>query len=180
MGQSTISVRLDDTIKKQFDSLCAEFGMSASTAFNIYARTVVRQRKIPFEITAENDPFYGESNAKILKESIEQMEQHPERNVVKTLEELEDCLQMADISFSERAWEEFQYWMGQDKKTVKRITALLKDISRSPFEGIGKPEPLVGEKGKWSRRINGADRLVYSVDDRGVNVYQCKGHYDDK
>lgn len=53
---------------------------------------------------------------------------------------------MADISFSERAWEEFQYWMGQDKKTVKRITALLKDISRSPFEGIGKPEPLVGEK----------------------------------
>ena len=88
MGQSTISVRLDDTIKKQFDSLCAEFGMSASTAFNIYARTVVRQRKIPFEITAENDPFYGESNAKILKESIEQMEQHPERNVVKTLEEL--------------------------------------------------------------------------------------------
>ena len=61
MGQSTISVRLDDTIKKQFDSLCAEFGMSASTAFNIYARTVVRQ-----------------------------MEQHPERNVVKTLEELEE------------------------------------------------------------------------------------------
>ncbi len=53
---------------------------------------------------------------------------------------------MADISFSERAWEEFQYWMGQDKKTVKRITALLKDISRSPFEGIGKPEPLIGEK----------------------------------
>lgn len=68
---------------------------------------------------------------------------------------------MADISFSERAWEEFQYWMGQDKKTVKRITALLKDISRSPFEGIGKPEPLVGEKGKWSRRINGADRQNY-------------------
>ena len=87
---------------------------------------------------------------------------------------------MADISFSERAWEEFQYWMGQDKKTVKRITALLKDISRSPFEGIGKPEPLVGEKGKWSRRINGAERMEYSVDDRGVNVYQCKGHYDDK
>lgn len=90
MGQSTISVRLDDSIKKQFDSLCAEFGMSASTAFNIYARTVVRQRKIPFEITAENDPFYSESNAKILKESIEQMEKHPERNVIKTLEELEE------------------------------------------------------------------------------------------
>ncbi|MCM1087823.1 MAG: type II toxin-antitoxin system RelB/DinJ family antitoxin [Muribaculaceae bacterium] len=90
MGQSIISVRLDDAIKKQFDNLCAEFGMSASTAFNIYVRTVVRQRKIPFEITAENDPFYSESNAKILKESIEQMEKHPERNIVKTLEELEE------------------------------------------------------------------------------------------
>ena len=90
MGQSTITVRLDDTIKKQFDNLCAEFGMSASTAFNIYARTVVRQRKIPFEITAESDPFYGESNTKVLKESIEQMEKHPEKNVIKTLEELKE------------------------------------------------------------------------------------------
>ena len=81
---------------------------------------------------------------------------------------------MADISFSERAWEEFQYWMGQDKKTVKRITALLKDISRSPFDGIGKPEPLIGEKGKWSRRINETDRLVYSVDDRGVMYISAK------
>lgn len=90
MGQSTISVYLDDSIKKQFDSLCAEYGMSVSTAFNIYARTVVRQRKIPFEITAENDPFYDESNMKTLKESIAQMEKYPERNVVKTLEDLEE------------------------------------------------------------------------------------------
>ena len=90
MGQSTISVQLDDAIKKQFDSLCAEFGMSASTAFNIYARPVVRQRIIPFDITAENDPFYDESNMKTLKESIAQMEKYPERNVVKTLEELEE------------------------------------------------------------------------------------------
>lgn len=54
------------------------------------ARTVVRQRKIPFEISADNDPFYGESNTKVLKESMEQMEMHPERTVVKTLEELAD------------------------------------------------------------------------------------------
>ena len=54
------------------------------------AWTVVRQRKIPFEISADNDPFYGESNTKVLKESMEQMEMHPERNVVKTLEELAD------------------------------------------------------------------------------------------
>ena len=87
-------------------------------------------------------------------------------------------MQTADISFSERAWEEFQYWIGQDKKTVKRITALLKDISRSPFEGIGKPEPLIGEKGKWSRRINGMDRLVYSVSARDIMMInrsqECK------
>lgn len=54
------------------------------------AWTVVRQRKIPFEISADNDPFYGESNTKVLKESMEQMEKYPERNVVKTLEELEE------------------------------------------------------------------------------------------
>lgn len=64
--------------------------MPASKAFNIYVRTVVRQRKTHFEITAENAPFYSESNAKNLKESIEQMRDHPERNVVKTLEELEE------------------------------------------------------------------------------------------
>lgn len=87
---------------------------------------------------------------------------------------------MANISFSEQGWKDFQYWLAHDKKTVKRITMLLKDISRSPFEGIGKSEPLVGERGKWSRRINERDRLVYFIDERGVNVIQCKGHYDDK
>ena len=87
---------------------------------------------------------------------------------------------MADISFSERAWEEFQYWMGQDKKTVKRITALLKDISRSPFEGIGKPEPLTGNlAGFWSRRINDKDRLIYKIDDENIYVLACRYHYSD-
>ncbi len=87
---------------------------------------------------------------------------------------------MADITFSENAWDDFQYWIAHDKKVLKKIMALLKDISRNPFEGIGKPEPLIGENGKWSRRINEVDRLVYSVDERGVNVYQCKGHYSDR
>ena len=87
---------------------------------------------------------------------------------------------MADISFSERAWEEFQYWMGQDKKTVKRITALLKDISRSPFEGIGKPEPLIGNlTGYWSRRINDKERLIYKIDDENVYIIACRYHYSD-
>ena len=86
---------------------------------------------------------------------------------------------MADISFSERAWEEFQYWMGQDKKTVKRITALLKDISRSPFDGIGKPEPLKENlSGFWSRRIDEVNRLVYYEQDGIIYIVSCRGHYD--
>jgi len=87
---------------------------------------------------------------------------------------------MADISFASDAWNEYIEWQSQDKKTLRKINSLLKDILRSPFEGEGKPEPLKGDKsGKWSRRINGADRLVYSFTDGTVTVYQCKGHYDD-
>ena len=82
--------------------------------------------------------------------------------------------------FTDNGWKDYVYWKTEDRKTLKKINRLIEDICRNGNEGIGKPEPLVGEKGKWSRRINGADRLVYSVDDRGVNVYQCKGHYDDK
>ena len=63
---------------------------------------------------------------------------------------------------------------------MKRINALIKDIMRTPFEGIGKPEPLkYGEANRWSRRINGADRLVYRVVDGAIIVLQCKGHYDE-
>ena len=82
--------------------------------------------------------------------------------------------------FADTGWEDYVYWQTEDRKTLKKINQLINDIVRNGNDGIGKPEPLIGEKGKWSRRINGADRLVYSVDDRGVNVYQCKGHYDDK
>ena len=88
---------------------------------------------------------------------------------------------MADISFSERAWEDFQYWLGQDKKTVKRITALLKDISRNPFDGIGKPEPLSGNlAGFWSRRINDKDRLIYKIDEENIYILACRYHYEDR
>ena len=87
---------------------------------------------------------------------------------------------MADISFSERAWEEFQYWMGQDKKDSKADNRTVKGYKQKSLRGDWKAGTVSRRKGKWSRRINGADRLVYSVDDRGVNVYQCKGHYDDK
>lgn len=88
---------------------------------------------------------------------------------------------MSKIMFAEDAWTEYLYWQAKDKGTLKKINALLKAIQREPFTGEGKPEPLKGEQsGKWSRRINDKDRLVYEVSNGTVIVIQCKGHYDDK
>jgi toxin YoeB len=87
---------------------------------------------------------------------------------------------MSKITFTERAFAEYLYWQNQDKKTLKRINALLKEISRSPFEGTGKPEKLRGDlSGCWSRRIDEMNRLVYRVNNEQIEVYQCKGHYDE-
>ena len=80
----------------------------------------------------------------------------------------------------EKAWDEYVYWQTQDKKTLKRINDLIKDISRQPFSGIGKPEPLKGDKqGYWSRRIDEANRIVYKVEDGQLVIVQCRGHYGD-
>lgn len=88
---------------------------------------------------------------------------------------------MSKIMFAEDAWAEYLYWQARDKGTLKKINALLKAIQREPFTGEGKPEPLKGEQsGKWSRRINDRDRLVYEVSNGIVIVLQCKGHYEDK
>ena len=82
------------------------------------------------------------------------------------------------ITFHERGWEHYLYWQQIDKKILKRINALLKDIQRQPFEGIGKPEPLMHDlQGFWSRRINDEHRLVYSVEDDTVYILQCRFHY---
>lgn len=89
-----------------------------------------------------------------------------------------------EIKFSSEAWEQYVSWQAQDKKTLKRINELLKDIVRgNPFEGIGKPEPLKGNlSGCWSRRIDEQNRLVYRIQDEDENalcqVIHCKGHYD--
>ena len=87
---------------------------------------------------------------------------------------------MSDFRFTEDGMEDYLYWQSRDKQTLKKINSLLKAISRAPFDGEGKPEALKGEKGKWSRRINEKDRIVYSFENDTVTVYQCKGHYDDK
>jgi toxin YoeB len=78
----------------------------------------------------------------------------------------------------DRAWDEYIYWQAQDKKTLKRINELLKDIDRNPFTGIGKPEPLKGRlQGYWSRRIDDANRIVYKTENGQLIIVQCGGHY---
>lgn len=82
------------------------------------------------------------------------------------------------IKFLPHAWEDYLHWPGQDKKTLRRINALLTEMARAPFVGTGKPEPLVGNlAGYWSRRIDQTHRLVYRADDEAVIVLACRYHY---
>jgi toxin YoeB len=82
------------------------------------------------------------------------------------------------VLFTPDAWDDYLYWQGQDKKTLKRINQLIKEVQRTPFEGIGKPEPLLGNlSGFWSRRIDDTNRLVYEATDEQVNVIACRYHY---
>ena len=87
---------------------------------------------------------------------------------------------MNKLTFTLRAWDEYVTWQTEDKKTLRKINALLKDITRNAFDGIGNPEPLIGDKsGMWSRRIDGKNRIVYRVNNKYIEIVQCKGHYDD-
>jgi toxin YoeB len=82
------------------------------------------------------------------------------------------------IKFSDGAWDDYLFWQQSDKAVVKRINALLKDIQRSPFEGIGKPEPLRHNlSGFWSRRIDEEHRLIYAVEADCILIAQCRYHY---
>jgi toxin YoeB len=86
------------------------------------------------------------------------------------------------IAFTPDGWEDYLYWQGVDRKVLQRINELLRDMTRHPFEGIGKPEPLKGTlKGLWSRRITQEHRVIYAVvgtgDDQTVVVMQCRYHY---
>lgn len=89
---------------------------------------------------------------------------------------------MSNLVFLPECWEDYLYWQGQDKKTLRRINQLLQDISRNAFEGLGKPELLRGNMtGWWSRRIDDTNRLIYRIQDNGnIEIAQCRGHYNDK
>lgn len=83
------------------------------------------------------------------------------------------------FQFSEGAWDDYLYWQGQDKRTLKRVNDLLQDISRNGYAGIGKPEPLKGNfSGFWSRRIDEKNRIVYRIVGETCEIIQCKGHYN--
>ena len=82
------------------------------------------------------------------------------------------------IEFHEIAWNDYLCWQQTDKAILKRINMLIKDIQRTPFTGIGKPEPLRHDlSGSWSRRIDDANRMVYVVEDDVLTIVQCRGHY---
>jgi toxin YoeB len=82
------------------------------------------------------------------------------------------------ITFSTLAWEDYQHWIKQDKKKLERINQLVKDILRSPFVGIGKPEPLkLNLQGYWSRRIDEEHRLIYKYNNNSLSIISCRNHY---
>lgn len=83
-----------------------------------------------------------------------------------------------NIIWAEDAWEDYLYWQAHDKKLLKRINLLIKEIRRHPFEGTGSPEPLRHHwSGYWSRRINKEHRLVYKLTDDAILIAQCRYHY---
>ena len=82
------------------------------------------------------------------------------------------------LLWAEDAWEDYCRWQKQDKKTIKRINSLIKDIQRNPIAGIGKPEQLKENlSGLWSRRIDDANRIVYRITDDAIEILAVKNHY---
>lgn len=83
------------------------------------------------------------------------------------------------ISWTDDAWDDYVYWQTQNKKTLRRINALIKDCQRSPFKGVGKPEPLrYNLSGYWSRRIDDVNRLVYCFENDNLVIISCRYHYE--
>ena len=87
---------------------------------------------------------------------------------------------MSRLLWEDRAWEDYLYWQSQDRKTLKRINALIEAMKRNPFEVVGKPEPLKGNlHGYWSRRIDRTNRIVYFGENGILYVISCRGHYEE-
>jgi len=89
---------------------------------------------------------------------------------------------IGNISFTPDGWEDYVSWLGEDKRTLKKIVKLIEDITRNGYTGIGHPEPLKDNlSGYWSREIDDKNRLIYQIlNDGTVEIIQCRGHYTDK
>ena len=86
-----------------------------------------------------------------------------------------------NLQWTDAGWGDYLYWQNENKKILKRINDLIKDVNRNGYTGIGKPEPLEGNRqGYWSRRIDGKNRLVYKIDAGIITIAQCRSHYGDK
>jgi toxin YoeB len=84
-------------------------------------------------------------------------------------------------TWSDKSWEHYVYWQNQDKKTLRKINTLLKDIDRNGYDGMGKPEKLKGNwAGWWSLHIDEQNRLIFRIRDNIIEIAACLGHYDDK
>ena len=85
---------------------------------------------------------------------------------------------MRDLYWDSKAWQDYLYWQSQDKKTFKRINKLIQNTLTTPFDGIGKPEPLKENlSGYWSRRIDETNRIVYRATDEYIKIISCRYHY---
>jgi len=83
-----------------------------------------------------------------------------------------------NLVFTTESWQDYTYWINQDKKTLNKINKLIADTLRSPFEGLGKPEPLKENySGLWSRRIDEKNRFIYTVTDSAISIVGCRFHY---
>ena len=134
---------------------------------------MVRERRIPFDVSL--DPFYSESNMKYLEKVTSEIDS----GKAKLSEHELAKVQPVRILWHENAWDDYCAWQTQDKKTLKKLNALIKDIQRSPFDGIGKPEPLKENlSGWWSRRIDDTNRIVYKQEGENIIIAACKGHYE--
>lgn len=84
-------------------------------------------------------------------------------------------------TWADEAWDDYLYWQTQDKKTLRRINKLIQDIDRNGYDGIGKPEKLLGDlSGYYSRRIDDCNRIVYRIQNQRIEIIQCGSHYRDK
>ena len=172
MAQALVNIRMDENLKKDMEATCQELGMNMTTAFTIFAKKMTRERRIPFEVSV--DPFYSDANMNYLKNIIVDIESG--KSQLKEHELIED--QWMKLLWDDSAWDDYLYWQTQDKKTLKKINALIKEIQRNPYEGVGKPEPLKENlSGWWSRRIDEENRIVYKEQDGSIIIAACKGHY---